>query len=177
MFFRTDPCRMDIGIAPDDDGAGLRGKTMRRSVPGLRNVRVGPEENRMAGCGNPAGRSDGGPGQDGTAARAGARRGSELRRVFESGKFGPVSVVRLRDCAAAPDGTGRSFRNDSRIGRGVMMRRTPEKRPKGPCPGISRPVPSVVCGWDYSTVSETRKSSPEAGSVTTMLRSSLVKWK
>ncbi len=104
-------------------------------------------KNRMAGCGNPAGRSDGGPGRDGTAARAGREAGGgELRRVFESGKFGPVSVVRLRDCAAAPDGTGRSFRNDSRIGRGVMMRRTPEKRPKGPCPGISRPVPSVVCG-------------------------------
>lgn len=51
----------------------------------------------MAGCGNPAGRSDGGPGRDGTAARAGREAGGgELRRVFESGKFGPVSVVRLR---------------------------------------------------------------------------------
>lgn len=50
----------------------------------------------MAGCGNPAGRSDGGPGRDGTAARAGREAGGgELRRVFESGKFGPVSVVRL----------------------------------------------------------------------------------
>ncbi len=148
MFFRTDPCRMDIGIAPDDDGAGLRGKTMRRSMPGLRNVRVGPEEKsngRLRKSGGSERRRTGsgrycGPG----GVRGGG--GSELRRVFESGKFGPVSVVRLRDCAAAPDGTGRSFRNDSRIGRGVMMRRTPEKRPKGPCPGISRPVPSVVCG-------------------------------
>ena len=105
----------------------------------------------------------------------GARRGgvncAACSNRDNSGRF------RLYDCAAAPDGTGRSFRNDSRIGQGVMMRRTPEKRPKGPCPGISRPVPSVVWGGDYSTVSETRKSSPEAGSVTTMLRSSLVKWK
>ena len=104
-------------------------------------------KNRMAGCGNPGGRGAGGRGRDGPGPGAGGGGGGgELRRVFESGKFGPVSVVRLRDCAAAPDGTGRSFRNDSRIGRGVMMRRTPEKRPKGPCPGISRPVPSVVCG-------------------------------
>ncbi len=144
MFFRTDPCRMDIGIAPDDDGAGLRGKTMRRSVPGLRNVRVGPEEKsngRLRKSGGSERRRTGsgrycGPGR-------GARRGGELRRVFESENSGRF---RLYDCAAAPDGTGRSFRNDSRIGRGVMMRRTPEKRPKGPCPGISRPVPSVVCG-------------------------------
>ena len=98
MFFRTDPCRMDIGIAPDDDGAGLRGKTMRRSVPGLRNVRVGPEEKsngRLRKSGGSERRRTGsgrycGPG----GARGGG--GSELRRVFESGKFGPVSVVRLR---------------------------------------------------------------------------------
>lgn len=132
-------------------------------------------KNRMAGCGNPADRSDGGPGRDGTAARAGREAGgvncAACSNRENSGRF------RLYDCAAAPDGTGRSFRNDSRIGQGVMMMRTPEKRPKGPCPGISRPVPSVVWGGDYSTVSETRKSSPEAGSVTTMLRSSLVKWK
>ena len=37
----------------------------------------------MAGCGNPADRSDGGPGRDGTAARAGREAGGgELRRVF-----------------------------------------------------------------------------------------------
>ncbi len=175
MFFRTDPCRMDIGIAPDDDGAGLRGKTMRRSVPGLRNVRVGPEEKsngRLRKSGGSERRRTGagrycGPG----GARGGGVNCAACSNRENSGRF------RLYDCAAAPDGTGRSFRNDSRIGQGVMMRRTPEKRPKGPCPGISRPVPSVVWGGDYSTVSETRKSSPEAGSVTTMLRSSLVKWK
>lgn len=175
MFFRTDPCRMDIGIAPDDDGAGLRGKTMRRSVPGLRNVRVGPEEKsngRLRKSGGSERRRTGsgrycGPG----GVRGGGVNCAACSNRENSGRF------RLCGGVVAPDGTGRSFRNDSRIGRGVMMRRTPEKRPKGPCPGISRPVPSVVWGEDYSTVSETRKSSPEAGSVTTMLRSSLVKWK
>ena len=168
MFFRTDPCRMDIGIAPDDDGAGLRGKTMRRSVPGLRNVRVGPEEKSNGRLRKSGGSERRRPGW---GARRGGGNCAACSNRENSGRF------RLYDCAAAPDGTGRSFRNDSRIGQGVMMRRTPEKRPKGPCPGISRPVPSVVWGGDYSTVSETRKSSPEAGSVTTMLRSSLVKWK
>lgn len=124
MFFRTDPCRMDIGIAPDDDGAGLRGKTMRRSVPGLRNVRVGPEEKsngRLRKSGGSERRRTGagrycGPG----GARGG---GGELRRVFESGKFGPVSVVRLCGCAGRnrpfvperfPDRSGRHDEENAR---------------------------------------------------------------
>ena len=175
MFFRTDPCRMDIGIAPDDDGAGLRGKTMRRSVPGLRNVRVGPEEKsngRLRKSGGSERRRTGagrycGPG----GARGGGVNCAACSNRENSGRF------RLYDCAAAPDGTGRSFRNDSRIGQGVMMRRTPEKRPKGPCVGISRAVPSVLWGGVYSTGFDMLKFSHVAGSVTTMLRSSLVKWK
>jgi len=177
LFFRTDPCRMDIGIAPDDDGAGLRGKTMRRSVPGLRNVRVGPEEKsngRLRKSGGPERRRTGsgrycGPG----GARGGG--GSELRRVFESGKFGPVSVVRLCGCAGRnrpfvperfPDRSGRHDEENAR------------KTAEGTVPGYFPAGPfGRVWGGDYSTVSETRKSSPEAGSVTTMLRSSLVKWK
>lgn len=145
MFFRTDPCRMDIGIAPDDDGAGLRGKTMRRSVSGLRNVRVGPEEKSNGRLRKSGGSERRRTGSGRYCGPGGARGGGGVNCAAcsnreNSGRF------RLCDCAAAPDGTGRSFRNDSRIGRGVMMRRTPEKRPKGPCPGISRPVPSVVCG-------------------------------
>ena len=176
MFFRTDPCRMDIGIAPDDDGAGLRGKTMRRSVPGLRNVRVGPEEKsngRLRKSGGSERRRTGagrycGPG----GARGG---GGELRRVFESGKFGPVSVVRLCGCVGRnrpfvperfPDRSGRHDEENAR------------KTAEGTVPGYFPAGPfGRVWGGDYSTVSETRKSSPEAGSVTTMLRSSLVKWK
>lgn len=176
MFFRTDPCRMDIGIAPDDDGAGLRGKTMRRSVPGLRNVRVGPEEKsngRLRKSGGSERRRTGsgrycGPG----GVRGG---GSELRRVFESGKFGPVSVVRLCGCA----GRNRSFvpeRFPDRSGR--HDEENARKTAEGTVPGYFPAGPfGRVWGGDYSTVSETRKSSPEAGSVTTMLRSSLVKWK
>ena len=133
-------------------------------------------KNRMAGCGNPADRSDGGPGRDGTAARAGCEAGGgELRRVFESGKFGPVSVVRLCGCAGRnrpfvperfPD---RSGRHDEENARKTAEGTVPGYLPAGPF--------GRVWGGDYSTVSETRKSSPEAGSVTTMLRSSLVKWK
>ena len=167
---------MDIGIAPDDDGAGLRGKTMRRSVPGLRNVRVGPEEKsngRLRKSGGSERRRTGagrycGPG----GARGG---GGELRRVFESGKFGPVSVVRLCGCAGRnrpfvperfPDRSGRHDEENAR------------KTAEGTVPGYFPAGPfGRVWGGDYSTVSETRKSSPEAGSVTTMLRSSLVKWK
>ena len=177
LFFRTDPCRMDIGIAPDDDGAGLRGKTMRRSMPGLRNVRVGPEEKsngRLRKSGGSERRRTGsgrycGPG----GARGGG--GSELRRVFESGKFGPGSVVRLCGCAGRnrpfvperfPDRSGRHDEENAR------------KTTEGTVPGYFPAGPfGRVWGGDYSTVSETRKSSPEAGSVTTMLRSSLVKWK
>lgn len=137
LFFRTDPCRMDIGIAPDDDGAGLRGKTMRRSVPGLRNVRVGPEEKsngRLRKSGGSERRRTGsgrycGPG----GARGGG--GSELRRVFESGKFGPVSVVRLRDCAAAPDGTGCSFRKDFPDRSGRHDEENARKTAEGTVPG------------------------------------------
>lgn len=133
-------------------------------------------KNRMAGCGNPAGRSDGGPGRDGTAARAGREAGGgELRRVFESGKFGPVSVVRLCGCA----GRNRSFvpeRFPDRSGR--HDEENARKTAEGTVPGYFPAGPfGRVWGGDYSTVSETRKSSPEAGSVTTMLRSSLVKWK
>lgn len=133
-------------------------------------------KNRMAGCGNPADRSDGGPGRDGTAARAGREAGGgELRRVFGSGKFGPVSVVRLCGCAGRnrpfvperfPDRSGRHDEENAR------------KTAEGTVPGYFPAGPfGRVWGGDYSTVSETRKSSPEAGSVTTMLRSSLVKWK
>ena len=179
MFFRTDPCRMDIGIAPDDDGAGLRGKTMRRSVPGQRNVRVGPEEKSNGRLRKSGGSERRRTGSGRYCGPGGVRGGGEVNCAAcsnreNSGRFRlcGCAIVRLRRTEPAV----RSGKI-SRIGRGVMMRRTPEKRPKGPCPGISRPVPSVVWGGDYSTVSETRKSSPEAGSVTTMLRSSLVKWK
>lgn len=175
MFFRTDPCRMDIGIAPDDDGAGLRGKTMRRSVPGLRNVRVGPEEKsngRLRKSGGSERRRTGagrycGPG----GARGGGVNCAACSNRENSGR---ISVVRLCGCAGRnrpfvperfPDRSGRHDEENAR------------KTAEGTVPGYFPAVPSVVWGGDYSTVSETRKSSPEAGSVTTMLRSSLVKWK
>lgn len=144
MFFRTDPCRMDIGIAPDDDGAGLRGKTMRRSVPGLRNVRVGPEEKSNGRLRKSGGSERRRTGSGRYCGPGGARGGGGIAPRVRIGKiragFGCAVVWLRRTEPAVRSGT------ISRIGRGVMMRRTPEKRPKGPCPGISRPVPSVVCG-------------------------------
>lgn len=53
----------------------------------------------MAGCGNPADRSDGGPGRDGTAARAGREAGGGIAPRVRIGKiragFG-CTIVRLR---------------------------------------------------------------------------------
>lgn len=176
MFFRTDPCRMDIGIAPDDDGAGLRGKTMRRSVPGLRNVRVGPEEKsngRLRKSGGSERRRTGsgrycGPG----GARGGGGNCAACSNRENSGRF------RLCGGVVAPDGTGRSFRNDFPDRSGRHDEENARKTAEGTVPGYFPAGPfGRVWGGDYSTVSETRKSSPEAGSVTTMLRSSLVKWK
>lgn len=133
-------------------------------------------KNRMAGCGNPAGRSDGGPGRDGTAARAGREAGgvncAACSNRENSGRF------RLCGYAAAPDGTGRSFRKDFPDRSGRHDEENARKTAEGTVPGYFPAGPfGRVWGGDYSTVSETRKSSPEAGSVTTMLRSSLVKWK
>lgn len=133
-------------------------------------------KNRMAGCGNPAGRSDGGPGRDGTAARAGREAGggncAACSNRENSGRF------RLCGGVVAPDGTGRSFRNDFPDRSGRHDEENARKTAEGTVPGYFPAGPfGRVWGGDYSTVSETRKSSPEAGSVTTMLRSSLVKWK
>lgn len=142
LFFRTDPCRMDIGIAPDDDGAGLRGKTMRRSVPGLRNVRVGPEEKSNGRLRKSGGSERRRTGSGRYCGPGGARGGGGVNCAACSNR-GNSGRFRLCGCA----GRNRPFVPERfRIGRGVMMRRTLEKRPKGPCPGISRPVPSVVCG-------------------------------
>lgn len=129
LFFRTDPCRMDIGIAPDDDGAGLRGKTMRRSVPGLRNVRVGPEEKsngRLRKSGGSERRRTGagrycGPG--------GVRGGGEVNCAACSNR---ENSGRFRLCRTEPAVRSGKI---SRIGRGVMMRRTPEKTAEGTVPG------------------------------------------
>lgn len=135
-------------------------------------------KNRMAGCGNPAGRSDGGPGRDGTAARAGREAGGGIAPRVRIGKiragFG-CAAARLCGCAGRnrpfvperfPDRSGRHDEENAR------------KTAEGTVPGYFPAGPfGRVWGGDYSTVSETRKSSPEAGSVTTMLRSSLVKWK
>ena len=133
-------------------------------------------KNRMAGCGNPAGRSDGGPGRDGTAARAGCEAGgvncAACSNRENSGRF------RLCGGVVAPDGTGRSFRKDFPDRSGRHDEENARKTAEGTVPGDFPAGPfGRVWGGDYSTVSETRKSSPEAGSVTTMLRSSLVKWK
>lgn len=133
-------------------------------------------KNRMAGCGNPAGRSDGGPGRDGTAARAGCEAGgvncAACSNRENSGRF------RLCGGVVAPDGTGRSFRKDFPDRSGRHDEENARKTAEGTVPGYFPAGPfGRVWGGDYSTVSETRKSSPEAGSVTTMLRSSLVKWK
>lgn len=179
MFFRTDPCRMDIGIAPDDDGAGLRGKTMRRSVPGLRNVRVGPEEKsngRLRKSGGSERRRTGsgrycGPG----GARGGGGGIAPRVRIGKIRAGFGCAAARLCGCAGRnrpfvperfPDRSGRHDEENAR------------KTAEGTVPGYFPAGPfGRVWGGDYSTVSETRKSSPEAGSVTTMLRSSLVKWK
>ena len=133
-------------------------------------------KNRMAGCGNPAGRSDGGPGRDGTAARAGCEAGgvncAACSNRENSGRF------RVCGGVVAPDGTGRSFRKDFPDRSGRHDEENARKTAEGTVPGYFPAGPfGRVWGGDYSTVSETRKSSPEAGSVTTMLRSSLVKWK
>ena len=75
------------------------------------------------------------------------------------------------------DGTGRSFGKDFPISRGVMMRRI-RKTAEGTVPGYFPAGPfGRVWVQDYSTVSRRGIPRPEAGSVTTMLRSSLVKWK
>lgn len=134
MFFRTDPCRMDIGIAPDDDGAGLRGKTMRRSVPGLRNVRVGPEEKsngRLRKSGGSERRRTGagrycGPG--------GVRGGGEVNCAAcsnreNSGRF------RLCGGVVVPDGTGRSFRKDFPDRSGRHDEENARKTAEGTVPG------------------------------------------
>lgn len=174
MFFRTDPCRMNIGIAPDDDGAGLRGKTMRRSVPGLRNVRVGPEEKSNGRLRKSGGSERRRTGSGRYCGPGGARGGGGVNCAAcsnreNSGRF------RLCGCAGRnrpfvperfPDRSGRHDEENAR------------KTAEGTVPGYFPAGPfGRVWGGDYSTVSETRKSSPEAGSVTTMLRSSLVKWK
>lgn len=134
LFFRTDPCRMDIGIAPDDDGAGLRGKTMRRSVPGLRNVRVGPEEKSNGRLRKSGGSERRRTGSGRYCGPGGVRGGGEVNCAAcsnreNSGRF------RLCGSVVVLDGTGRSFRKDFPDRSGRHDEENARKTAEGTVPG------------------------------------------
>jgi len=94
-------------------------------------------KNRMAGCGNPAGRSDGGPGRDGTAARAGREAGGGVNCAACSNR-GNSGRFRLCGCAGRnrpfvperfPD---RSGRHDEENARKTAEGTVPGYFPAGP---------------------------------------------
>lgn len=134
LFFRTDPCRMDIGIAPDDDGAGLRGKTMRRSVPGLRNVRVGPEEKSNGRLRKSGGSERRRTGSGRYCGPGGVRGGGEVNCAACSNR---ENSGRFRLCGGVVvlDGTGRSFRKDFPDRSGRHDEENARKTVEGTVPG------------------------------------------